>query len=579
MSTNPSKTHPDYAAAATIWKRIRDVQIEDLVKKATTEYLPMLSSQADGSPQGRAAYNSYLLRAQLHGGAGRTLDGLAGAVMRKEPTIEGVPGEALEVLKDAAGRNYEPLAQIIQQQVRELASVGRFALLVDKSTDPEAEPYLLVIDAEDVLFWSTAQVDGRDVPNLIVVRETYETTIPGDLIGSSVETRTQYRVMRLGSVEQMPSHLAPFAHKFAGAPVNVYWQEIWREDSEHKNYGLVDVMVPTKNGGRFWEEIPCDVVNARSGVSLEIEQPPMAALSAVILSHYRNSADLEWGLHLTATPQPWAAGFDVPEGSTLVTGCGYAWVSPTPGATVQYLEFAGAGLGAIVETMTRKEQQMAILGSRMLEAQKDAAEAMGTVKLRQSGDRSVLAGIAGNAATATTRAVQRWLAWRSPAFDADAAMSAVKVQLSTDFDAMPLDPAELQAMVAALQAGTISWETFAFNLRRGEMLPPGVTDEDERKRIQIGAPGRSRKEELAMLQTDAREGRITLPVYLEQIQKLGMLQGVSVDEIMAEIDAAAEARAESQMMALRIEEERAAAAGQPPAEDPEDEKVPPEAAA
>jgi hypothetical protein len=569
MSTNPSRTHRDYAAAAPVWKRIRDVQSEDRVKLARTDYLPMLNSHTSGTRAATAAYESYLMRAQLHGAAGRTLDGLVGAVLRKEPAFEGVPEEAMAILRDAAGRNYEPIEHLIMRQVREVTSIGRCAVLVDKGEDPESEPYIVVIEAEDLLFWADEQIDGRDVPVLLVIREEYETQEDGDLIGSATQVRLQYRVLRLGRVEELPAHLEPFAGKFAGASGLVYWQEIWREDDQVHKFGMVDVMVPTRNGGRFWEEIPCDVVNARSGISLKVDEPPMAALAAVILSHYRNSADLEWGLHLTATPQPWAAGFDVPEGSELVTGCGYAWVTPTAGATVQYLEFGGAGLGSIVETMGRKEQQMALLGSRMLESQKNSAEAMGTVKLRQSGERSVLATIADNCAVATTRAVQRWLSWRSPAFDTDAAMASVKVSLGTDFDALPLDPAELQALTAALQAGTISWDTFAFNLRRGEMLPPGVTDEDERKRIQAGAPGRSRKEELAMLQTDAREGRITLPVYLDQIQQLGMLPGVSVDEILAEIDAAAAARAEAQMMALRIEEERAAAAGKPPADDQE----------
>jgi hypothetical protein len=226
-------------------------------------------------------------------------------------------------------------------------------------------------------------------------------------------------------------------------------------------------------------------------------------------------------------------------------------VTAQPGANVQYLEFSGAGLGSIAAAMKEKEQQMAVLGTRMLEAPKNAAEAMGTVRLRQSGERSVLAGIASNVSAATTRAVQRWLAWQSPAFDSEAAMAAVIVSLATDFDAMPLDPAELQSLVAALQAGTISWETFAHNIRRGELLPPGVTDDEERKRIQAGAPGRSRKDELMLLQTDVRDGRISTDVYLQQIQALGMLPGVDVAAMAADIEASKARSQEAQLMMLR----------------------------
>jgi hypothetical protein len=97
-------------------------------------------------------------------------------------------------------------------------------------------------------------------------------------------------------------------------------------------------------------------------------------------------------------------------------------------------------------------------------------------------------------------------------------------------------------MTQALQEGTMSWDTFAFNMRRGEMLPPGVTDDEERERIQMGAPGRSRKDEATMLQADVREGRIATETYLESLQKLGYLADV---DIAAESDKVYEQKAKS----------------------------------
>lgn len=568
MSTSSvSIEHTDYTRMLPIWKKVRDTMSEEAVKLGRETYLPRLTSMKEPHPEARAEYENYLLRAALYGAMPRTLAGLSGTVLRKEPSIEGVPDAVSDDLRDAAGRDYEPLTQLMSQCVGELASLGRCAVMVDNGSDPEAVPYILVIEPESVVYWRTEPINGRETPVIVVISETYDEPFPGDLIGNRTTQRQQWRVLRLADAGALPSYLESVADLFAGAQGLVYWQEIWRETD--KKLAMHSVVVPTKRGGRFWSEIPCDIVNAMTGVSQDVEDPPMLPLANVVLAHYRNSADYEWGLHLTATPQPWASGFDVPEGARLVTGCGYAWVTPQTGADVQYLEFGGAGLGQIEKAMAAKEQQMAILGARMLESPKMGAEAMGTVRLRQSGERSVLACIANSASTAMTRAVQRWLAWQSTAFDMGTpASSEVVVRINTDFDAMPLDPAELTALVGALQAGTISWETFAHNVRRGELLPPGVTDEEERKRIQAGAPGRSRKEELAMLQADAREGRITVPVYLEQVQKLGMLDGVDVASLIAELEQERARGQEMQMMILR----QAEAEQKPP--DQQDEPQP-----
>ncbi|MFY9341126.1 MAG: DUF4055 domain-containing protein, partial [Planctomycetota bacterium] len=568
MST-ASILHPDYTAMLPFWKKIRDVvDGEDAVKARTSDYLPRLDSHKDGTREAKAQYDKYLQRACLHGAAGRTRMGLVGAVMRKEPTIEGVPDDQLRAIKDAAGRDYEPLAQIAQHGLGELATVSRWGLLVDKDRDQESRPYMLPLLAEDVCYWVRGEVNGRLVPVLIALRQSYDVPAVGDVIGNQTESKPEYRLLRLGKVGGvLPNYLqgVPGIEGFAGAPSDewIYWQEVWRDGTG--GLGIVEVVVPTKNGGRFWSEIPCDIVGATGGISLNVEVPVMNALANVVLAHYRNSADLEWGRHMCAIPQPWVAGFQLPEGTTLVVGCGSAWATDNPQAKVGYLEFSGAGLGNIAEGMKEKEQQMAILGARMLEAPKLAAEAMGTVKLRQAGERSVLANIAANCSAAITRAIQRMLAWELPAFDSDEAMSAVVFALDADFDAMPLDPQELASLTAALQAGTISWETFAHNVRRGELLPPGVTDDEERKRIQFGAPGRSRKDELAALQAVFTGGAITHATFLAEVQKLGLLQGVDaeaeVEAIENEAEHAEQRRMEETAARLKEEEARAASEG------------------
>tara|TARA_R100000655_G_scaffold6478_1_gene18574 strand:- start:1377 stop:2744 length:1368 start_codon:yes stop_codon:yes gene_type:complete len=430
------------------------------------------------------------------------------------------------------------------RQLSELVSVGRYGLLVERGEDATQPPYLCIFKAEDIVFWHCKNIGGRKVPTTVTIRQTYEVPKRGDLIGNETEVREEYLILRLGFVADHAYALqAMGGEALASAPASemVYWQEYWRT-SDKKGSGvrsgqleLCSVKVPTKNGGRYWNEIPMDIVNAVGGVTVDVESPPMLGLCNVMLSHYRGSADLEWGRHMTAIPQPWVSGFQLEEGTKLVVGCGYAWASPEPGANAQYLEFSGAGLGHIREGLKDKEQQMAVLGARMLEEQPATAEAMGTVRLRQAGERSVLSTIAENVSEAMTRAIQRWMAWQFPAYDDTDTAKGISYHLIADFDASRMDPGELSTLTQSLQAGTISWETYAYNLRRGEMLPPGVSDDDERERIQTGAPGRSRKDELQMLQADVREGRISQRTYLERVKALGMLGEVEVE---AELEAA-----------------------------------------
>jgi hypothetical protein len=59
----------------------------------------------------------------------------------------------------------------------------------------------------------------------------------------------------------------------------------------------------------------------------------------------------------------------------------------------------------------------------------------------------------------------------------------VLVELNTNFSAKGLDPQEIQAVVAAWQAGAISRDTMMDLFRRGEILPEGRTAKEEFKAI------------------------------------------------------------------------------------------------
>jgi len=575
--------HEQHKQRSPQWQKVRDVVAgEDAVKAKGTAYLPMLASQAE---EGGAGYDAYLLRAQFFNAAKRTMQGLVGSVMRTDPAIEGLDEALTAQVSRAVGREGQSLAHLASAHLRDLTTVGRAALLVDKAAGNAegAKPYILSIKAESIVFWLEGERDGMTVPIVIAIEEGYEVPVEGDPIGDQTETKTQLRILRLGEPDPLTIELAEAGgHTFAGSSGSVYWQEIWRREevvvgAAAAGMTRTAVIVPTKDGGRFWTEIPCDVVNAIGGITLETETPQMLDLANVLIGWYLNSADLEYGRHLCGVPQPCVAGFQVKEGEKLTIGCGFAWVSEETGATAWYLEFSGAGLGNLAAGLKEKEGQAALLAGRMLEAQPVEAEAFGTVKLRQAGSRSVLSTIADNGSEALSRAVRRWAQWQQASLDGDAG-DAVTVTLESDFDAGILEPGRLTELTLALQKGSMSWETFVFNMRRGEVLPPDVSDEEERKRIQQGAPGRSRKDDILVMQADVAAGRLSLVSYLERLQTFGVYDGL---DPQAELDRLAAEALDAQNRRFAAQAEfikgQRPTGGNPPGEtdDPEEDPKPP----
>jgi len=211
-----------------------------------------------------------------------------------------------------------------------------------------------------------------------------------------------------------------------------------------------------------------------------VDKLPLADSMAVNLDHYRLDADYKHGLNFTALPTAWVSGFDKTE--SLRIGSSTAWVAAAPNATAGYLEFTGQGLTTFERAMDRDERLMALLGSRMLEAPKRVGETVEALELRQSGENSVLLTLALSVSDSVSQLL-RWVYWWHSTEASPEAISEelVLLQLNTDFTPRGLPSDELTAIVAAWQAGAISRETMFDMFRRGEVLPPGRTDAEEKQ--------------------------------------------------------------------------------------------------
>jgi len=63
----------------------------------------------------------------------------------------------------------------------------------------------------------------------------------------------------------------------------------------------------------------------------------------------------------------------------------------------------------------------------------------------------------------------------------------ISVKLNTDFVDTKINAQDMTSLMGAWQSGAISHETFLFNMKRGEILDPDTSIEDERDRIEVQA--------------------------------------------------------------------------------------------
>jgi len=463
--------HPQYVAMAPKWKRCRDAAAgQDAVHAAGTEYLPRLSDQNDDD------YKAYVMRTPFFNATWRTLEGMKGMLFRKPPTIT-VPATA-EPLMDDVTRAGVPLVVFAQNVAEEALTVGRVGIFVDYPvTDPNAtradviaqklQPSMAMYVAESIINWRMRKVDNEYRLTLLVLVEEHADA--KDEYEDVIEVR--YRVLDLENVT---------------GDYRVREFRIVKDKDGNERDEQIGVDQYPMLGGSTLKRIPFWVLGV-DDLSPDCDAPPLIDVVDMNLSHYRTSADYEHGCHFTGCPTPVVSGYTPVDGANgappekLYIGSRTAWVFPDPGATATYLEFTGQGLSALEKNLERKEGQMAILGARLLEVQKRAAEAAETAGIHRAGENSVLSSMSQTLSLGMKRALALFCQW------ADAAGEVV-FDLNRDFFPVPMDPANLLALTNALQTGSISFETYFAQLQAGEVVSATRTADEEKAAIAANPP-------------------------------------------------------------------------------------------
>ena len=497
MTFKVDARHPLYEAMVRTWRKVRDcMRGEDAIKANAKDYIPRLSGH-DQTVAGEAAYQSYVQRGTFYGALGRTVFALVGLLMRKAPAVRWPDGNDLYRRCTKENESFDVL---LGEVLRDVISVGRVALLVDASLTPNADPYVVSYKAENLINWEVGMVGSRsELIEVVFAEKRRDRQADG-----SWKEVDQYRVYKLGvphyqGDEESDKRNQVFAQEaFQGilpgdmGPAGVCYVETWEkrkaEDGQREHFALTSLVVPRRRGGAPLQELPIVIINAE-GIGAKPCTPPMNDFANLNLSHGRNSFDLEHGLHYTSIPTPYAAGFEVARGEVLEIGATTAWVSGDPQAKAGYLEFSGAGLQKIMDVMAKKEEQMGVLGARLLQPEKAGVESADAYRMRQAGERSVLAMVSDQVSEGASRVLRILLHWVLPGSRPEELLENAAIELTKDFEVARMPPQELAALFQIYQGGGMSFDSFFWNLQRGEVFPETTTVEEERQRIEIGGPG------------------------------------------------------------------------------------------
>lgn len=454
--------HPQYQKMLPIWQKCRDAaEGEDVIHERGTTYLPKLSQEKEQD------YQSRKKRAPFFNATWRTISGMKGLIFRKPP-VSALPAAIASYAEniDLTGRSLNVFAQSV---VEDMLTTGRCGLLVDyppmpldDNGDPisvaQAEamglrPYVSKYEAASIINWKTARINNVLKTVLVVLEESED--IPGDSEFDH-NTRKRYRVLDL----------------FQGA----YRQRVIvkTENSEE----TISETFPRMRG-QLMAEIPFIFIGV-DDLSPDIDSPPLLDLVNMNLHHYTVGADYEHGCHFSGLPTLFIFGMHPDDENPIYIGGAAANVIPSPEGHAEYAEVV-QGFDALRQNLDGKKAEMAILGARMLEAQKASVESGDTQKQRVNGEMSVLAAMANLISFALTKALGIMAQWAN-------AGGEVSYQLNTDFVPEGMTAQELTALVAAWQSGAISSQVLFENLKQGEIIGADTTFEEEQERIRSQGP-------------------------------------------------------------------------------------------
>lgn len=427
----------DVKAKCKEYDLIRDVLGgSTAIKAKKSAYLP-IPNEKDASQENAARYHSYLRRAVFYDVTRRTLRGLSGQIFARSPIIE-LPSGLKPMIDDCngAGVSFE---QLLKKSANDVIPYGRGGLLTDypktegQTTQEQLEagniyPTIEHYEPWNIINWRHKKRGSKKIKSLVVLLEEYVTSDDG----FEQKKAKEWRVLKLDEAD-------------------VYRVEFWRQTAQ-RTYVRNRAYTPVDHTGKPFNEIPFEFIGAENN-DAEIDDAPLFGMADLNTAHFRNSADHEENIYVSAQP------------TLIITGLTEQWADrffkngfplgarasiPLPAnAGAEFIQ--GEAQSGILVEMEHKEKQMIALGAKLVEnkeVQRTATEA----KQTEAGETSTLAEIAKNVSAAYAASCRH-----ACRFTGDNP-GTIKIELNTDFALATLTPEDRAQAIADMQAGIITWE-------------------------------------------------------------------------------------------------------------------------
>lgn len=441
--------HRDWNYHYAKWKKVRNAIAGDLIT-----YLRNVGLNEPDKKYGEERQHEYEQGAICYNFTKRTLSGMVGSVMRKDPE-QIIPTELEYLLKNCDGSGVG-LWQHAQDTLMEIDSVGRGGLLVDAPETGAAtaaeqnagllNPVIAFYTAENIINWRLQRFGSVNRVVMVVLRETWEYFEPGN----EFETKCgeQYRVLDLDENGKYRQRI--FRFKEAGG------------DSEP-----VEEIYP-QLGAQLEGKIPFTFIGA-SNNDASVDDAPLLPLAELNIGHFRNSADNEESSFVVGQPTLFIYPGEQMSLQTFqeANPNGIKFGSRTghnlgAGGSAQLIQAAENNLAK--QNMLDKEQQAIQIGAQLITpTQQITAE---SARLQRGADTSVMATIARNVSMAYTEAMQ-WVAAMMGLREG----TEIEFKLNMEFFLTPMTSQDRAAWMADINAGLLPATAYYAALRKA-----GVTD-------------------------------------------------------------------------------------------------------
>ncbi len=412
--------------------RVRDfADGEDAVKAKADLYLPKLGGQSKGD------YNSYLMRGYLVPAIQPTITAICGSIMRMPPVFEVSEDHYINNDIDGDGSNVN---QLVSGMVEELLYAGGVGYLIDYQDNAIVKQYT----KENIIHYTS---------EYIVLAQTY----------SELDDKDKF-------VEHIKTEYLELAFDDGG-----YIQNVWRETKQ--GWVIVDTLTPTNRGERL---VYLPFVYATPGkLGFRQSDPLLLHMANINHKQYMQSTDESHGLHWTALPTLFLFGDlrnDDGKKVRVTVGAGSSNHIDDTDCRAELLEFTGKGIESLKASIDDKIATMATIGAKMLMNDSGGVKAAETARIEASSETatlSVLANTVDLAMEAILDIISEWSGEVLPEFT-----------VNRDFIDTKLEPQALLAYLQTMLSGGMSKDSFLNLLVKGELLPKGITAEDEADRIE-----------------------------------------------------------------------------------------------